>query len=43
MNGVVSVTNLESDGNENILPGHSIISGDARALSPEANQLLNAA
>ena len=40
MNGVVSVTKFESDGNENILPGHSIISGDARALSPEANQII---
>ena len=40
MNGVVSVTKFESDGNENILPGHSIISGDARALSPEANLII---
>ena len=40
MNGVVSVTKFESDGNENILPGHSIISGDARALSPEANKII---
>ena len=40
MNGVVSVTKFESDGNENILPGYSLISGDARALSPEANQII---
>ena len=40
MNGVVSVTKFESDGHENILPGYSLISGDARALSPEANQII---
>ena len=40
MNGVVSVTKFESNGNENILPGYSLISGDARALSPEANQII---
>ena len=41
MNGVVSVTKFESAGNENILPGYSLISGDARALSTEANQLID--
>ena len=42
MNGVVSVTDFKSNGNENVLPGHSVITGDTRALSPEANKIIEA-
>ena len=42
MNGVVSVTDFKSDGNENVLPGHSVITGDTRALSPDANKIIEA-
>ena len=42
MNGVVSVTDFKSDGNENVLPGHSVITGDTRALSPKANKIIEA-
>ena len=38
LNGVVSVTEFESDGRRNVLPGKAILRGDARALSPEINQ-----
>ncbi len=37
LNGVVSVTEFETDGARNVLPGHAILRGDARALSPEIN------
>jgi len=36
-NGVVSVTGFTTDGQRNVLPGHATLSGDARALDPEAN------
>ena len=39
-NGVVSVTEFITDGKKNILPGHGIIIGDARALSDQANTLI---
>lgn len=37
LNGVVSVTEFESDGRRNVLAGNAILRGDARALSPEVN------
>ena len=40
VNGVVSVTEFITDGTENILPGHAIISGDTRALSPDSNAII---
>jgi len=40
LNGVVSVTEFISDGKKNVLPGESIITGDTRALSLEANQII---
>jgi hippurate hydrolase len=40
LNGVVSVTEFISDGKKNILPGESIIIGDTRALSLEANKII---
>ena len=40
VNGVVSVTEFITDGSENILPGHAIISGDTRALSPDSNAII---
>ena len=40
VNGVVSVTEFVTDGGENILPGHALISGDTRALSPESNKII---
>lgn len=35
LNGVVSVTELISDGGRNVLPGFAVLKGDARALTPE--------
>jgi hippurate hydrolase len=35
VNGVVSVTEFVTDGRRNILPGTALLSGDARALTPE--------
>ncbi len=40
LNGVVSVTEFSSDGGRNVLPGNAVLSGDARALTPEINQLI---
>ena len=40
LNGVVSVTEFKSNGMKNVLPGESIILGDTRALSPEANKTI---
>lgn len=40
LNGVVSVTEFESDGRRNVLPGRAILRGDARALSPDINQAI---
>ncbi len=37
-NGVVSVTEFTTDGARNRLPGSAVLSGDARALSPDVNQ-----
>jgi len=37
LNGVVSVTEFVTDGRRNTLPGSAVLSGDARALSPETN------
>lgn len=42
LNGVVSVTEFSSDGKRNVLPGTAVISGDARALTPEINQTIEA-
>jgi len=42
LNGVVSVTEFTSDGARNVLPGHAVLSGDARALTPEINQTIEA-
>ncbi|MEM8699185.1 MAG: M20 aminoacylase family protein [Pseudomonadota bacterium] len=36
-NGVVSVTDLHTDGQRNILPGRAVLTGDARALSKDVN------
>lgn len=38
LNGVVSVTEFETDGRRNVLPGKAILRGDARALSPDINK-----
>ena len=40
LNGVVSVTEFTSNGMKNVLPGESVISGDTRALSLEANKII---
>jgi hippurate hydrolase len=40
VNGVVSVTEFITDGTENVLPGHALILGDTRALSPESNMIM---
>jgi hippurate hydrolase len=37
LNGVVSVTEFETDGRRNVLPGNAVLKGDARALTPEIN------
>ena len=37
LNGVVSITEFETDGKRNVLPGQAVLRGDARALTPEAN------
>ena len=39
-NGVVSVTEFTSDGRKNVLPGKVVLSGDARALSKETNEII---
>ena len=36
-NGVVSVTDIETDGQRNILPGRAVLTGDARALTKDVN------
>ena len=38
LSGVVSVTEFTTDGKRNQLPGKAVLSGDARALTPEINQ-----
>ncbi|OED38908.1 amidohydrolase [Chromatiales bacterium (ex Bugula neritina AB1)] len=40
LNGVVSVTEFISDGRRNVLPGRATLKGDARALTPEINQII---
>jgi len=37
LNGVVSVTEFETNGRRNVLPGTATLRGDARALSPDIN------
>ena len=37
LNGVVSVTDLTTDGQRNVLPGRVVLSGDARALNRQVN------
>ncbi len=41
-NGVVSVTEFETDGRRNVLPGRATLRGDARALSPETTAAIDA-
>ena len=38
--GVVSVTEFITDGKKNILPGHGLIKGDARAFSEKTNKMI---
>ncbi len=40
LNGVVSVTEFETNGRRNVLPGSATLRGDARALSPDINQAI---
>lgn len=40
LNGVVSVTEFESDGRRNVLAGNAVLRGDARALSSEVNMAI---
>lgn len=40
LNGVVSITEFITDGMRNVLPGSAILKGDARALTPEINALI---
>lgn len=40
LNGVVSVTEFTTDGKRNVLPGRAVLSGDARALTPQINQTI---
>ncbi len=42
LNGVVSVTEFETDGKRNVLPGSAVLRGDARALTPEINETIEA-
>ncbi len=42
LNGVVSVTEFVTNGMRNVLPGHATLKGDARALTPEINQVIEA-
>jgi len=42
LNGVVSVTEFITDGRRNVLPGNAILKGDARSLSPEINETIEA-
>ncbi|MGO1117950.1 amidohydrolase [Rhodovibrionaceae bacterium A322] len=39
---VVSVTEFITDGQRNVLPGHTLLKGDARAASPEDRRLIEA-
>lgn len=42
-NGVVSVTGFETDGKRNVLAGRCVLTGDARALTREANEKIEQA
>ena len=42
LNGVVSITEFETDGKRNVLPGRAVLRGDARALTPEVNVKIEA-
>ena len=42
LNGVVSITEFVTDGQRNVLPGSAVLRGDARALTPEINQTIEA-
>ncbi len=42
MNGVVSVTELTTDGQRNVLPGRAVLKGDARALNAWVNAEIEA-
>lgn len=42
LNGVVSVTEFITDGKRNVLPGRVTLRGDARALTPEINNTIEA-
>lgn len=42
LNGVVSITEFETDGKRNVLPGRAVLRGDARALTPEVNAAIEA-
>ena len=41
-NGVVSVTEFVTDGRRNVLPGHAVLSGDCRAMTPDTNTAIEA-
>ena len=41
-NGVVSVTEFLTDGKRNVLPGNATLKGDARALAPDSNKIIEA-
>lgn len=42
LNGVVSVTEFVTDGKRNVLPGHAVLRGDARALTTQINETIEA-
>lgn len=42
LNGVVSVTDLKTDGQRNVLPGRAVLTGDARAMNVETNTQIEA-
>lgn len=42
LNGVVSVTDLKTDGQRNVLPGRAVLTGDARAMNAEINTEIEA-
>lgn len=42
INGVVSITEFQTDGKRNVLPGQAVLRGDARALTPEVNAMIEA-
>lgn len=42
-NGVVSVTEFNTDGKRNVLPRRAVLSGDCRALTPEVNMRIEEA